>query len=76
MQQTKESKRSFEIEDIRKTKKIRLTVRVTNTITLESDEETEVEIMVTCSDDPSNDDVQVLKDKLMTARANQGSDRQ
>ena len=55
---------------------MRQTARETCTITLESDEETEVETMATCSDDPSNDDVQVLEDKLMTARTNPESDRQ
>ena len=75
MQQTKGSKRSSDIEDVRKTKKMRSTVRETSTITLESDEETEVETMATCSDDLSNDDVQVLEDKLMTARTNQESDK-
>ena len=76
MQQTKGSKRYSEIEEVRKTKRMRSTVREICTITLESNEETEVETMATCSDDPSNDDVQVLEDKLMTARANKGYDRQ
>ena len=57
MQQTKGSKRSSDIEDVRKTKKMRSTVRETCTITLESDEETVVETMATCSDDLSKDDI-------------------
>ena len=49
---------------------MRWTVRETCTITLERNEETEVETMATCIDDPSKDDIQVLEDKLLTARTN------
>ena len=68
MQQTKGSKRSSNIEDVRKTKKMKSTEQETCTIILERDEETVVETMATCSDDPSKDDIQVLEDKRLTAR--------
>ena len=76
MQQTKGSKRPSKVEEVRKTKRMRPTARETCTITLESNKETKMETMANYNEDSSYDIVQVLEDKLMTARTNQEPDRQ
>ena len=46
------------------------------TITLKSDDETEMETIATCSEDSTNANIQALEDKPMTTRTDHESNRQ
>ena len=46
------------------------------TITLEDDDETEMETIAICSEDSTKANIQALVDKPMTTRTNHESDRQ
>ena len=59
------------MENVSKTKKMKSV-----TITLEDDDETEIETIVICSEDLSKANIQALEDNPTTTRQDHGSNRQ